>query len=135
MKKNKKEKSKSAAAVSIVITVLGMLWSIFTLNESLEGTVFSFFLVTVFVVVLIVVLFSIAGKKQSAKNKAEYTLTREDFEFSDDEFELTDEDFADEDGVLTSAEEKRMEQLDNMLKNGIIDREEYRLLLKRYGLN
>lgn len=65
----------------------------------------------------------------------EFTQSEDEFMLSDDEFELSDEDLEDEEEELSASDKKRLEQLDNMLKNGIIDRTEYKLMLKRYGLD
>lgn len=133
MNKKKKEQSKKAAIFSAAVTVLGAIWSLFTLFDTSDRTAIILFVGIIVLCFVIIAVVSRKINKKSADNE-EYTLTREDFELKDDEFMLTDEDFADEEGVFTPAEEKRMEQLRGMLKNGIIDRKEYNLLLERYGL-
>lgn len=131
MKKKNDKKSKSATTFSIIFTIAGLLWSLYSLNETAEGSGVSYIFIVFVVAVILIVIFAIAGKKDSAK-KAE---NDDEFELSDDEFMLTDEDFDDEDGEMSASDKKRLEQLDNMLKNGIIDRAEYKMMLKRYGLD
>ena len=50
-------------------------------------------------------------------------------------FLITDDDHEDVDpSEYTTEDEKRVKQLKSMLKNGIIDREEYHILMDRFGL-
>ncbi len=51
------------------------------------------------------------------------------------EYEDCDDDHEDVDpSEYTTEDEKRVKQLKSMLKNGIIDKEEYNIMLKRYKL-
>lgn len=51
------------------------------------------------------------------------------------EYDDCDDDHEDVDpSEYTTEDEKRAKQLKSMLKNGIIDREEYRILMNRFGL-
>ncbi len=131
MKKKDNKNSKKATTFSVIFTIVGLLWSLYSLNDSVEGSGVSYIFIVFVVAVILIIIFAIAGKKSAAKNAAD----DDDFKLDDDEFMLTDEDFEDEDDELSSYDQKRLEQLDNMLKNGIIDKEEYRMMLKRYGLD
>ena len=51
------------------------------------------------------------------------------------EYDDCDDDHEDVDpSEYTTEDEKRVKQLKSMLKNGIIDREEYHILMDRFGL-
>lgn len=54
-------------------------------------------------------------------------------EFDDDDHDESDHEDIDPSKYL-SEDEKRLKQLKSMLKNGIIDREEYNILVKRFNL-
>lgn len=54
-------------------------------------------------------------------------LKKKDFDDCDDDHEHVEPDYN------MPADEKRREQLKSMLKNGIIDKEEYEILLKKYN--
>ena len=54
-------------------------------------------------------------------------------EYDDDDHDESDHEDVDPSNYLTE-DEKRLKQLKSMLKNGIIDREEYNILVKRFNL-
>lgn len=65
--------------------------------------------------------------KRSFSKLLTQEMKKDDFDDCDDDHEHVEPDYS------MPADEKRREQLKSMLKNGIIDREEYEILLKKYN--
>lgn len=141
MDNNKKKKESPVGGIILAVIAL---WAAF-------GDAFGEAMGIIVVVGVIALVFFVAksAKKRQAKEGGTAEVTADDLKtgaktgFSKlmteakklAEYDDCDDDHEDVDpSEYTTEDEKRVKQLKSMLKNGIIDKEEYNIMLKRYKL-
>ena len=144
MDKNKKDNKKESPIGGVIVGVLAVL---FLFGDSLGAAIGP---VIVIAAVIGVIVFAVrAAKKRQETEGGTAKVTADDLKtgaktgFSKlmteakklAEYDDCDDDHEDVDpSEYTTEDEKRVKQLKSMLKNGIIDKEEYNIMLKRYKL-
>ena len=140
-KKDNKKESSIGGIIAIVIAIMVFL------GDDLPGI---FGILVVGAVIAVIIYAVSAAKKRQAKEGGTAQVTRDDIktgaktglskvmtemkklaEYDDDEHD--DSDHEDIDQNLTD-EEKRLRQLKSMLKNGLIEKDEYDILRRKYNL-
>lgn len=156
MSSNKKDKKDDKSGLGAILIVLAALASI---GDALGGDAI-FAIILIVVVIAVIVVGAKALKKNSAA--AQQTASRESaprrefvpehFDFEKhirksknslskrlteemrDDLSKCDDDHEHEPVKRLSAEEKRERQLKDFLRSGIIEREEYDILMRKFGL-
>ncbi|GEM_PF-6314262 len=129
--KDKKEKKKSP--IGWIVFVVAILFSLIDEN-TINSSGFAIFAV-VAVIILIVVAVNVAKKLQGKDFMGKVSEIIGEDDADEELYDCKEADHIDIDpSDYTTEDEKRIKQLKSMLKNGIISREEYKLMLKRYGL-
>ena len=141
MDNNKKKKESPVGG--IILAVIALLVAFGDSVPSIFG------LLVVAAVIGVIIYAAKAAKKRQETEGGTAQVTGEDIKtaaktgFSKlmteakkmSEYEDCDDDHEDVDpSEYTTEDEKRVKQLKSMLKNGIIDKEEYNIMLKRYKL-
>lgn len=140
-KKDNKKESSIGGIIAIVIAIMVFL------GDDLPGI---FGILVVGAAIAVIIYAVSAAKKRQAKEGGTAQVTRDDIktgaktglskvmtemkklaEYDDDEHD--DSDHEDIDQNLTD-EEKRLRQLKSMLKNGLIEKDEYDILRRKYNL-
>ena len=150
---NENKKKKSSPEGDKIKLVVAVVCGIFVLMDAVGGNGTAFFVILVCALVVVLAVIGIK-KSQTGKNaqqtdaaqpQREFTrpadrpregslskrLTekmRDDLTRCDDDHEHVEPNYA------AAPSEKRAEQLREMLKNGIIEKEEYNILMRKYGL-
>ena len=143
-KKDNKKESSIGGIIAIVIAIMVFL------GDDLPGI---FGILVVGAAIAVIIYAVSAAKKRQAKEGGTAQVTRDDIktgaktglskvmtemkklaEYDDDEHDDSDhEDIAHFSENLTD-EEKRLRQLKSMLKNGLIEKDEYDILRRKYNL-
>ena len=148
MDNNKKNDDKKESSIGGVIAFIIALFVIFSdgLNVSILG------LLVIAAVIGVIIYATKAAKKRQETEGGTAQVTGDDIktaaktgfskivteakklaEYDDDDHDESDHEDIDPSNYL-SEDEKRLKQLKSMLKNGIIDKEEYNILVKRFNL-
>lgn len=143
---NKKDNKKESPIGGVIVGVLAVL---FLLGDSLGAAIGP---VIVIAAVIGVIVFAVkAAKKRQETEGGAAKVTADDLktgaktgfsklmteakklaEYDDPDHDDDHEDI--DPSEYTTEDEKRVKQLKSMLKNGIIDKEEYHILMDRFGL-
>ena len=125
---DKKPEKKSSAGIGIVIAALGLLWSIAGSTGSRAGAGVAVIIVIAAVVGIAVYVSKKAKDSKSADFQPAKIFTQQkkaqEYQDCDDEHYVP----------VTDDGERRGIMLSNMLKSGLVSREEYDILQKRWGL-
>ena len=148
MDNNKKKNDKKESSIGGVIAFIIALFVIFSdgLNVSILG------IIVIAAVIGVIIYAGKAAKKRQETEGGSAQVTGDDIktaaktgfskimteakklaEYDDDDHDESDHEDIDP-SDYTSEDEKRIKQLKSMLKNGIIDKEEYNIMLKKYNL-
>jgi len=125
--KKKKEKKKGSPIGAIIVIVLGLLLSNIDNSDALPIIVGA---AVLGVAVFIVVTFAKAAKKKAAEDKPRSYTPPVSYKTSSAVKDACD--YGTDNCGYSHDEQRRVQQLNNFLKNGTIDRNEYRVLLERY---
>ncbi len=144
--KNKKDNKKESSIGGIIAFVIALL--VFVGDGA--GKIFG--IIVIVAVIAVIVYAASAAKKRQESEGGTAQVTREDIktgtrtglskvmtemkklaEYDDDEHDESDHDDIDPHKYLTD-DEKRLRQLRSMLKNGIIEKDEYNILIRKFGL-
>ena len=134
MNKNDKKQSKSGIIFAIIFILIGIVGNLdFGGGSSGAASVIVFVFVTIFVVLFLVAVYK--GKKPAAKSKM--TVERPTVKDPQPSVRTAapERKYYDSDCEKQSSEHehnRRLEQLDTFLKDGIISREEYNILKAKY---
>ena len=143
MDNNKKDNKKESSIGGIIAFVIAIM---VLLGDGFPGI---FGILVVGAAIAVIIYAVSAAKKRQAKEGGTAKVTADDLKtgaktgFSKlmteakklAEYDDCDDDHEDVDpSEYTTEDEKRVKQLKSMLKNGIIDREEYHILMDRFGL-
>ena len=141
---NKKDNKKESSIGGIIAFVIAILGDVFP----------GIFGILVVGAVIAVIIYAVsAAKKRQAKEGGTAQVTRDDIktgartglskvmtemkklaEYDDDEHDDSDHEDIDHFSENLTDEEKRLRQLKSMLKNGLIEKDEYNILRRKYNL-
>lgn len=142
--KNEKKESSIGGIIAFVIAIIVFL------GDDFPGI---FGILVVGAVIAIIIYAVSAAKKRQAKEGGTAQVTRDDIktgartglskvmtemkklaEYDDDEHDNSDHEDIDHYSENLTDEEKRLRQLKGMLKNGLIEKDEYNILRRKYNL-
>ena len=146
---NKKNDNKKESSIGGVIAFIIGLLIIF--GDGLGVSIFG--IIVIAAVIGVIIYAGKAAKKRQETEGGTAQVTGDDIkyaaktgfskviteakklaEYDNDEHDASDHEDIDHFSENLSDEEKRIRQLKSMLKNGIIDKEEYNILMKKYNL-
>ena len=145
--KNKKDNKKESSIGGIIAFIIAI---IVFLGDDFSGI---FGILVIAAVIAVIIYAANAAKKRQESEGGTADITREDIktgaktglskvmtemkklaEYDDDEHSSSDHEDIDHFSENLSEEEKLERQLKGMLKSGLIDKEEYNLMRRRYNL-
>ena len=123
-KKDNKKESSIGGIIAFVIAIMVLL------GDDLPGI----FGILVVGAVIAVIIYAVSAAKKRQAKEGGTAQVKKLAEYDDDEHDDSDHEDIDHFSENLSDEEKRLRQLKSMLKNGLIEKDEYDILRRKYNL-
>ena len=133
-KKDNKTEKKKGSLIGVVITVAAAMIGL--IGENTEDAAVILIVIAVIVAVAVVAVYAKKGKEAAAKKTSDrmsaYVSRGRSYTSPVKVSPKANCDYGEDNCEYSHDEQRRIKQLNDFLKNGTIDREEYKVLLERY---